>query len=141
MQARIPGDLDEKLRHRAEDLGLSVSTIVRNVLRNTIDLVDDVVADSNQIARAVKGNPRPRRPVSDNAAGDANNAGVLGWQEVTLNLNAVCETCNAILTRGARACVGIPVQDRTSFLCLDCLHAMQSSAASGQSPQAGKAGE
>jgi hypothetical protein len=38
LQARIPEQLDEELRDRAEQLGLSVSTIVRNVLLNTFDL-------------------------------------------------------------------------------------------------------
>mgnify|MGYP001821417006 CR=1 FL=1 len=51
LQARIPEELDEELRDRAEQLGLSVSSIVRNVLSHTFDLVEGVVTDSAQIAR------------------------------------------------------------------------------------------
>ena len=43
LQARIPENLDEQLRDSAHDLGLSVSTIVRNVLLNTFNLVEEVV--------------------------------------------------------------------------------------------------
>ena len=42
LQARIPEHLDEELRDRAEQLGLSVSTVVRNVLLNTFELVEVV---------------------------------------------------------------------------------------------------
>ena len=50
LQARIPEQLDDQLRNRADSLGLSVSTIVRNVLLNTFDLVEDVVTDSARIS-------------------------------------------------------------------------------------------
>ncbi len=48
LQARIPRHLDEELRDHAEQLGLSVSTVVRNVLLNTFELVEGVVADSTE---------------------------------------------------------------------------------------------
>ena len=55
LQARIPEQLDEELRDRAEQLGLSVSTVVRNVLLHTFELVEGVVTDSAQLARAIQG--------------------------------------------------------------------------------------
>ncbi|MEP5766719.1 MAG: hypothetical protein ABJ308_19125 [Halieaceae bacterium] len=112
LQARIPEQLDEELRDRAEQLGLSVSSIVRNVLLNTFDLVEGVVADSAQIARAMQGREK--------TAADA-EAEVIGWQEATLNRNAICQQCNAILPMGERAAVGVPVQASPVVLCLDCL--------------------
>ena len=48
LQARIPRHLDDELREHAEQLGLSVSTVVRNVLLNTFQLVEGVVADSTR---------------------------------------------------------------------------------------------
>ena len=60
LQARIPEQLDEELRDRAEQLGMSVSTIVRNVLLHTFDLVEGVVTDSSQIARAPYDSSRGR---------------------------------------------------------------------------------
>lgn len=61
LQARIPSHLDEELRERAEQLGLSVSTVVRNVLLHTFDLVEGVVADSAEIARVIQ--KRQTRPL------------------------------------------------------------------------------
>jgi predicted DNA-binding protein len=140
LQARIPDDLDEELRNRARDLGLSVSTIVRNVLVNTFDLVEGVVTDSNQIARAVKGTSR-KSVTPENKRSEAGSEQVLGWQEMTLNLNALCDTCNAILAKGSRACVGIPVRDRASFLCVDCLAALQSTAIDEETAKADQSGK
>lgn len=118
LQARIPEQLDEELRDRAEDLGLSVSSIVRNVLLHTFNLVEGVVSDSAQIARVIQGRPSP--PSADSA--QANDAsGVVGWQETILNRNGVCDQCNAILARGEPAAVGLPIQIRPILLCTNCL--------------------
>lgn len=63
------------MRERAEQLGLSVSTVVRNVLLNTFDLVEGVVADSAEIARVIQ--KRQTRPLP---APRAASEEVLGWQ-------------------------------------------------------------
>ena len=129
LQARIPEQLDEELRDRAEQLGLSVSTVVRNVLLHTFDLVEGVVTDSAQIGRALQGRGSSAArvaqgaPVADSGRPDEETA-VVGWQEATLNLNGVCDKCNAILPAGERAAVGIPVQSRPVLLCLQCLEAL-----------------
>ena len=131
LQARIPEQLDNELRGRAEQLGMSVSTIVRNVLLHTFDLVEGVVTDSSQIARALSGrslpqptahdalppaaSPTPSVPAADSLAA------VIGWQEVVLNKNGVCEECNAILAMGERAAIGVPTGARAILLCMQCL--------------------
>lgn len=121
LQARIPEQLDEELRDRAEHLGLSVSTIVRNILLHTFDLVEGVVTDSSQIARALTGwDAAPTDPETESA--------VIGWQEAILNRNGVCDECNVILPLGQRAAIGVPTGTRTSLLCLECLGALSSSA-------------
>ena len=58
--ARVPEALDDAIRRRATSLGLSVSNLVRNVLQNSLGLVEDIVADSAQIARLARGE-RQRR--------------------------------------------------------------------------------
>ncbi len=113
LQARIPEHLDEEIRSRAEQLGLSVSTVVRNVLFHTFNLVEGVVTDSAQIARVLKARETPA---------------VIGWQEAVLNKNGICEKCNAILPTGTRAAVGMPVQAPPALLCLDCLAALSATA-------------
>ena len=49
---------------------------------------------------------------------------VIGWQEAVLNRNGICDSCNAILTTGQRAGVGVPMQTRPVLLCMDCLTAL-----------------
>lgn len=115
LQARIPGNLDEELRDRAATLGLSVSTIVRNVLMHTFDLVEGVVADSTELVRTTRGGRK---------APAAGRDSVVAWQQAALNLNAVCDQCNAILSKGQLAAIGIPIAARPVFLCLDCLAAL-----------------
>jgi hypothetical protein len=120
LQARIPEQLDEELRDRAAQLGLSVSTIVRNVLLHTFDLVEGVVIDSSHIARALAGR--------DAAASDPEmETTVIGWQEVILNRNGVCEECNVILPVGQRAAIGVPTGPRVTLLCMECLATLPSS--------------
>ena len=120
LQARIPEQLDAELRDRAEQLGLSVSTIVRNVLLNTFDLVEGVVIDSSHIARALTGRD------TANPAPDTKDT-VIGWQELILNRNGVCDTCNVILPVGERAAIAVPTGPRAALLCLQCLAALPSS--------------
>ena len=130
LQARIPRQLDDELREHAEQLGISVSTVVRNVLLNTFQLVEGVVADSTNVARAFQG----RRPRSQShqlpspaATAAEHDTGVIGWQEAVLNLNGICDQCNTILPRGVRAAVGVPAQPRPVVLCLSCLEALAGS--------------
>lgn len=122
LQARIPSHLDEELRGRAEQLGLSVSTVVRNVLLHTFDLVEGVVTDSAQIARAIQGKQSPSLLAPAEHGNDPDQgAPVIGWQEVTLNRNGVCEQCNAILPKGSKAAIGLPAHQRSPLLCPPCL--------------------
>ena len=123
LQARIPEQLDEELRDRAEDLGLSVSSVVRNVLLHTFNLVEGVVSDSAQIARVIQGRPSAPAP---NSADSQDASSVVGWQETILNRNGVCDQCNAILARGEPAAVGLPIQARPLLLCTNCLTALSS---------------
>lgn len=121
LQARIPEHLDDELRDRAEKLGMSVSTLVRNVLLHTFDLVEGVVTDSSQIARVLRG--REALPADPDA-----ETAVIGWQEAVLNRNGVCEQCNVILPAGERAAIGVPTTARANLLCLECLGALYASA-------------
>ncbi|MGH9886203.1 MAG: hypothetical protein ACREBE_11785, partial [bacterium] len=54
IHTRVPESLEAELRQKAQDLGISVSNLVRNVLGHAFGLVGDVVADSQAIARAAR---------------------------------------------------------------------------------------
>jgi hypothetical protein len=104
LHARIPESLDEEIRENAARLGLSVSNLVRNVLQNAFGLVEDIMADGAAIARsATRGEARMEPRTA--ARGPA--ARTIAWQEAVLNLNAVCESCNAVLRKGERAHIGV----------------------------------
>jgi len=115
IHTRIPESLEAEIRKRAASLGLSVSNLVRNVLLNTFGLVESVIVDSADVARSARALGKPVPPRSEGPP-------VLAWQEVTLNLNALCERCNAILPRGERAAIAVTdAPGPRIFRCLACL--------------------
>ncbi len=125
LHTRIPESLDEEIRERSARLGISVSNLVRNALQNAFGLVEDIVADAASIGRSARGAgaqpAEPGRPDAPAAAAPGPGR-VLGWQEAVLELNAVCDRCNAILTRGARAAIAIiEGTGPRPIRCLPCL--------------------
>ncbi len=128
LHTRVPDSLDRHLKRRARNLGMSVSTVVRNVLTNTFGLVEDVVTDSTNVALSIAGQevipPRdPERRRGGAGSATANGAAeIVAWQEAILNLNAVCDRCNAVLRKGARAAIGVrEVAGPRVMICARCL--------------------
>ena len=116
IHTRVPESLETQLREKAQDLGISVSNLVRNVLGHAFGLVGDVVADSHAIARAARGEKKAPAPAP------VSLDDVLGWQPIVLGKNAVCAKCNAILPRGRDAAVGVGTQ---LVVCLTCLEELR----------------
>lgn len=114
LHTRVSETLDEELRRRANGLGVTVSNLVRNVLLNAFEMVEEIVADTTNVANAVRG--------KEAAQPESSGAEPLGWQELVLNVNAVCRDCNAIIARGSRGAAAIREGGPTrEFLCPDCL--------------------
>ena len=109
IHTRVPESLEAELRKRAQDLGISVSNLVRNVLGHAFGLVGDVVADSHAIARAARGERGAKSDVVPAPATDAkpDPNDVLAWQPMVLGKNAVCMRCNDLLPRGRDAAIGV----------------------------------
>ena len=103
LHTRISESLDVEIKKRANGLGVSVSNLVRNVLQNTFGMVNDIVSDSQNIARSARDVAALRQAEVPGAP----PAAVLGWQEITLNLNALCDNCNEILAKGAQASISV----------------------------------
>lgn len=118
IHTRVPERLETELRERAQDLGMSVSNLVRNVLGHAFGLVGDVVADSHAIARAARGRPTSAVAESEPASLDD----VIGWQPIVLGKNAVCARCNAILPKGQDGAVGVGTQ---LVICRSCLEELR----------------
>ncbi len=122
IHTRVPESLEAELRERAQDLGISVSNLVRNVLGHAFGLVGDIAADANAIARAARGGrPTPAAPAAP--APDANSINdVLGWQAIVLGKNAICTRCNDILPRGRDAALGVTEHGGARVIvCTTCL--------------------
>jgi len=124
LHTRVPASLDRHIKRRARGLGMSVSTVVRNVLLNTFGLVEDIVTDGTNVALALTGQeaiPATGRGRQRETA-DTGPSGILAWQEAVLNLNAVCDHCNAVLPRGSRAALGVREQrGPRTIICRRCL--------------------
>jgi hypothetical protein len=115
IHTRVPESLDDEIKRRAGSLGLSVSNLVRNILENTFGLVEDIVADGAEIARSARG-----ETLRESASPRASR--VLGWTVAVLNVNAICDGCNAMLPKGTRAGIGVVQGSGAApFRCQDCL--------------------
>jgi hypothetical protein len=117
IHTRVPESLDRELKAKASNLGVSVSNLVRNVLLNAFGLVEGIVTDSARVAESARAWPE---------AEAGQDEAVIGWQELVLNLNAVCAQCNEVLVRGTRAAIAVTHGDIVRpVLCLTCLKELQ----------------
>ena len=142
IHTRVPESLEAELRQKAQDLGISVSNLVRNVLGHAFGLVGDVVADSHAIARAARAAredgatgaagmsvPRSEPAAPPAAAVPPAIDDVLGWQPMVLGKNAVCARCNHLLPRGSDAAIGIAESTGGRLvICLACLQQLRGAA-------------
>jgi hypothetical protein len=126
IHTRVPESLEAELRKRSQELGVSVSNLVRNVLGHAFGLVGDVVADSHAIARAARGGKPEAKPppAIDSAPADPDD--VLAWQRIVLGKNAVCSRCNDLLPRGRDAAIGVAEHGGGRVIvCTTCLEELR----------------
>jgi len=123
IHTRVPESLDDEIKRRATDLGLSVSNLVRNILQHTFGLVEDIVHDSAEIARSARGAKAAFTTDGSTAREtESPNSVVVGWHMALLNINGVCDTCNAVLPKGTRAGIGVLAgPGPIPFRCQRCL--------------------
>ncbi len=132
LHTRIPEALDEEIKAQARDLGVSVSNLVRNILRNTLGLVGDVVDDTADLTRRALGEepearrPGAARPTRGSSPAEPGPAPIVGWQQITLNVNAVCAECNAILEKGTDAAAAVGGDPTApTVICPSCLEKLR----------------
>ena len=142
IQTRVPEKLESTLKQAALERRTTVSQMIRNILEDTFDLVDGVVAsvdaivsDSVELAQQVgrgvrrisdaKARTRPpcRAPLADAAA---RLAGVHAWQAVVLNRASACARCGLELPRGSEAYRGVGEDPAAaeSFVCAASVQAL-----------------
>jgi hypothetical protein len=124
--------LEAELRKRSQELGVSVSNLVRNVLGHAFGLVGDVVADSHAIARAARGRDKHEADRGDApqvvpaSAAPPDPKDVLAWQAIVLGKNAVCSRCNDLLPRGRDAAIGMAEHGTGRVIvCTTCLEELR----------------
>ena len=127
VQTRVPGELSQTLRDAAKKNRVTVSQLIRNVLEDTFDLVDTVVADAVSLGHGVKRDAlriaetaKRGKRMATSPAGSL--GGVDAWQEVLLNRDVQCARCGVIVTRGSKAAFGVggdPAQPKV-WLCASC---------------------
>ena len=116
IHTRVPESLETELRKRAQDLGISVSNLVRNVLGHAFGLVGAVVADSHAIARAARGRSAAAPPTSN---GGTRGREVVAWQEIMVARETTCPRCRNLIAKGARA--ALPVHDDGTTGAIECV--------------------
>ena len=123
IQARVPEELSEQLQKEAKRKRVTVSQLIRHVLEDTFDLVDDVVATTRNLGEVVK---RDALRIAESAKGQrplsarepavkyeprSDSAALLdsvdAWQDVIANREVVCAKCGNVIARGERALLGL----------------------------------
>jgi len=127
IQTRVPEKLETTLKDEARRQRTTVSQMIRNILEDTFDLVDGVVAnvdqivtDSVELAHKVGRDARKIGQLGQEALHDLvapcrealpdaeeRLSHVQAWNEVVLNQDIACTKCGAELPRGHRAYTGL----------------------------------
>ena len=110
LQARVSKSLYQDLAARARRLRVPVSNLVRNILEDSLTMVENIVDGGLDIAEALGGK-----------ATDEEIASVLGWQPMVAGRRIACCRCGRPIDKGADAfsSVGAP-GGRTLVICKDC---------------------
>src|SRR5262245_26129245 len=122
VQTRVPENLDETLKDEAKKRRVSVSQLIRNVLEDTFNLVDDVVAGAQSLAGTVK---RDALKLAASAKGEPRAAKVKPWafhfEEVVVNIETTCTNCGRAIRKGQTAMRGISEGPDKEILCTSCV--------------------
>lgn len=118
LHTRVSAHFEEELKRRANELGTSVSGLVRHTLAHTFDALEQVMTETGVAAQRFQmGWVSPVQETTPNQA-----PVLLGWQELVIALNAICVQCNAILNKGTKAAVAFyETSGPRQFLCTECV--------------------
>ena len=108
--ARVPGELRAKVIDRANELGIPVSILIRNILEEAFS----VPATGSAAEQSVVRGSRPAENIND-------YPNVIGWEQITLNRPMTCTGCARLIEAGARVTLGLtsPGEDHV-ILCSSC---------------------
>ena len=127
LHTRISQQLAEDIGRVAEDLRVPVSNLVRNVLEEVFSVVETVADNVGELIEGVMGEAERARQRSapEPAPPRPDPPEVLGWQPLILARDGTCAGCDARLSRGESAYLGVTGTGAASghTLCASCLDA------------------
>jgi len=108
--ARVPRELRAKVIDRANELGIPVSILIRNVLEEAFS----ETAAGTAGMQAAAGDSQP-------VADSYDYPDVIGWEQITLNRPMTCSGCARQIDAGSRVTLGLtsPGGDHV-ILCGNC---------------------
>jgi len=130
IQTRVPRDLESTLKKEARRQGVTVSQLIRNILGGAFDLVEDVVADvdqivTNSVALAQQVSRGARRIAQSARNGDATDplTPVEAWNRVVVNRTVTCTNCGVDIAKGEEGYAGLREQAGPirAWLCSVCI--------------------
>ncbi len=135
IQTRVPREMETTLKEEAQKRRLTVSHLIRNILEDTFELVDGVVADAEEIvndsvrlaksvrqgAQRMASAGRAEPPPEEQSADDLSH--IYAWNEVVLHRPAICSRCDVEIVAGERGFTGLSDdRDRPrAWLCPRCI--------------------
>lgn len=102
--ARVPRELRAKVIARANELGIPVSILIRNILEEAFPPNNDshaaVAAGAGVTTAATSSGNTARVPVTE-------FPNVIGWEQITLNRAMTCTACGRRIEPGVRVTLGL----------------------------------
>ena len=122
IHARIPASLEAEIKRMADKLRIPVSNLVRNILADTVAMVDGVQQNVDETLHSLRAQLGKLDRKVEKVATPSALERVFGWQDLLMNQPANCGRCNAELAVGSRAFFGLTgnPNDRV-FCCPDCV--------------------
>ena len=110
LQARVSKEMYKDLVSQAKRLRVPVSNLVRNILEDSLRMVENIVDGGIEIAETLSGK-----------VGKEDLESVVGWQSIIANKSLPCSCCNERIHQGEEVfmAVGAP-RGRTIIICGEC---------------------
>ncbi len=110
LQTRVPKSLYNDLAAQARRLRVPVSNLVRNILEDSLRMVENIVDGSLDIVEAL-----------GSKADEQELAAVIGWQPMTPNRQLPCSRCGRSLEKDSDAFVSVGAPGQKTFvICGEC---------------------
>ena len=109
--ARVPRELKDRVLLRAQELGIPVSLLIRQVLEEAFGAAQGI-----KVSVPVVRGDRHQESASDVSI---RFRAVLGWEEIILNRAVKCSGCGANLELGMRVTLGIGAANEQHVILCD----------------------